>query len=136
MKSEDKYSILSSTSIPNHSSAPHQDKPAAMRPFILAALATAATAQLNFTDPDPSKPLNFGEPTIYIAWTVAPDSKYAPLGTSASLYFKGPQNLDYLVSPIHTGQGVTGQSWMVKEFLDTKNHTFTVGEDYYFELRF
>ncbi|KAK5655809.1 hypothetical protein OQA88_5347 [Cercophora sp. LCS_1] len=104
--------------------------------IILAAFMTAATAQLTFTDPDPNKPLNFLEPSIYIAWTVPPESKYAPLNATATLYFKGPQNLEYLVSFINTGVGITGQTWTVKDFVDTKNRTFTSGKDYYFELQF
>ncbi|KAK4443251.1 hypothetical protein QBC34DRAFT_478273 [Podospora aff. communis PSN243] len=113
-----------------------------MRPVtLLAALATAVSAQLqiNFTDPAPDAPISFAGDTINIQWTIPADSKYSALNNTAALFFKGPRDLEYRIAPLlSTGLGVTGQRWDLKEFKDEmyKLHNFTREKEYYFELQF
>lgn len=112
-----------------------------MRPILLlASLAAAASAQLNFTAPDLAKTLDFGDKTdsIYIEWAINDTSTYAPLNTNASLWFKGPGGEYRVKERINTGLGITGQKWETKEFRDEKqkHFNFTEGKVYFFELQF
>lgn len=116
-------------------------------PLLALALGTLAAAadpvkNLTFTEPVPTIPnnsLRISNETIEIRWTIPPESPYAPLNSQARLSFKGPDDVDYLISDpiVFTGVGVTGQAWKTEDFRKKYgSKPLNAGMVYYFELSF